>query len=117
MEIYQAMVTGGVFISLVTIVAWWCIFKKAGYKGWYAIVPFLNVYIFCEMTLGSGWLILFMLVPVLNAFLLIYILFRLSIVFQHGILFTIGLIVFYPIFILILAFGSSKYHGSAARYF
>ncbi|WP_282767729.1 DUF5684 domain-containing protein [Coprobacillus cateniformis] len=58
-----------------------------------------------------------MLIPIFNIFILIYILFRLSVVFQHGLLFTLGLIFFYPIFILILAFGNSKYHGSAACYF
>ena len=116
-DMYQAMITGGLFISIVSLIAWWFIFKKAGYKGWYAIIPFLNVYIFCKLTLGSGWLVLTMFIPVFNVFILIYILFRLSVVFQHGLLFTLGLIFFYPIFILVLAFGSSKYQGSAACYF
>ena len=116
-DVYQIMMTGGLLISIVSLIAWWSIFKKAGYKGWYAIIPLFNVYIFCKLTLGSGWLVLTMLIPIFNIFMLIYILFRLSVVFQHGLLFTLGLIFFYPIFILILAFGNSKYHGSAACYF
>ena len=116
-DVYQIMMTGGLLISIVSLIAWWSIFKKAGYKGCYAIIPLFNVYIFCKLTLGSGWLVLTMLIPIFNIFILIYILFRLSVVFQHGLLFTLGLIFFYPIFILILAFGNSNYHGSAACYF
>ena len=70
-DVYQIMMTGGLLISIVSLIAWWSIFKKAGYKGWYAIIPLFNVYIFCKLTLGSGWLVLTMLIPIFNIFIYI----------------------------------------------
>lgn len=110
-ELYSALVSGGIIISLITIISWWVLFKRAGYSGWYAIVPILNVYIFCEMITGSGWLFLFMFIPGLNLILIFYLLFRLSFVFGHGIGFALGLTLLYPLFMLILVFGGSQYYS------
>ena len=29
-DVYQIMMTGGLLISIVSLIAWWSIFKKAG---------------------------------------------------------------------------------------
>ena len=52
-SIYGTFMTSGFVVSLVTIISWWILFNKAGYKGWYAIVPIYNVYIFCQMEFYS----------------------------------------------------------------
>lgn len=86
-EFSNIFLTGGFIISLISIIAWWQLFKKAHLKGWYALIPFINI------------------------IFIIYLLMRLSYAFGHGLLFALGLFFFYPIFILILAFGQSRYIG------
>ena len=115
-SIYGTFMTSGFVVSLVTIISWWILFNKAGYKGWYAIVPIYNVYTFCQMVTGSGWFFLAMLIPFVNVFVLIYLLYRLSLVFGHGILFTLGLVFMEPLFILILALGASSYHSNTTYF-
>lgn len=102
--------------TIVSFVAMWLIFEKAGYKGWYAIIPIYNIYILCKIVFGNGWLLAFLLIPFFNIFWLLYIIFRLSVVFGHGMLFAFGLVFLYPIFILILALGSSYYRGPDVKY-
>lgn len=55
-----------------------------------------------------------MFIPFVNFVVSIIVLNDLSRSFGHGVGFTIGLILLSPIFILILAFGSSRYVGPAA---
>ena len=40
--------------SILVIVAWWKIFKKAGRHGWAAIVPFYNVYTLFKISTGKA---------------------------------------------------------------
>ena len=58
------------FLSLLLgvagIVACWLLFKKAGKPGWASIVPFYNVYTIFEITWGSGWRFLMLLIPIYN---------------------------------------------------
>lgn len=74
---------GYTFLSLITMCF---IFQKAGYKGWYVIIPLYNIYILCK------------------------------IVFGHGMLFAFGLVFLNPIFLLILALGNSYYRGPDVKY-
>lgn len=46
--IYTSAVVG-VFILVLSIVAMWKIFEKAGEKGWKAIIPFYDFYILCKI--------------------------------------------------------------------
>ena len=58
------------------------------------------------------WWILLLLVPFLNIIIGIIVANDLSNAFGHGLGFTLGLIFLSPIFMLILAFGSSEYRGT-----
>jgi hypothetical protein len=42
-------------VSLALVVAWWQIFTKAGRRGWYAIVPFFNVYQAMKVARAPKW--------------------------------------------------------------
>lgn len=108
-EFMKIFLTGGFFISLISIIAWWQLFKKAHLKGWYALIPIYNIYSFCKMVTSSGWTMIILLIPFVNIIFIIYLLMRLSYAFGHGLLFALGLFFFYPLFILILAFGLSQY--------
>ncbi len=98
-------------IAVLSIVAVWKIFTKAGIPGWASLIPIYNVYCLCKITFGSGWMFLLMIIPILNIVIAIMLCFKLAKVFGYGIAFGFGLLVFNTIFILILGFGSNSYIG------
>ncbi len=57
------------YISMIVfIVYWWIMFERAGIKGWFSVIPFVNLWKICEVIYGAGWkmfilLIIFFVVP------------------------------------------------------
>ena len=128
-------------LTIISIIANWNIFNKAGEKGWKAIVPFYGSYTlfkvawkpmwfwvvlgivvvdlmlyFTGLRIGSHEVILLSWILTLVAALFyIPLSYQLSKSFGHNIGFTLGLIFLYPIFILILAFNKSKYVGPLSK--
>ena len=102
-------------ISLVlcvfVLVCMWIIFRKANKPGWAAIVPFYNLYVMFEITWGSGWRFLLMLIPIYNIILSIQTQIRLAKAFGKGGGFAAGLIFLPYIFVPILAFSGASYQG------
>ena len=129
-----------VLCAAIQIAAYWRIFTKAGREGWKCLVPVLSQYtafkivwkpfmffaaliiaaadllfitlasLFAELTFLLMWLIML----ASAAAIIMYAAFthKLSRAFRHGVPFTLGLLFLQPVFILILAFGSSEYHGA-----
>lgn len=125
---------------IIQIIAYWRIFTKAGQPGWKSIVPVLSQYtafkiawkpsmflaaliitaadvifitlasLFAELTFILMWLIML----TSAATLIMYVAFthKLSRAFRHGVGFTLGLLFLQPIFMPVLAFGGSEYHGA-----
>lgn len=120
------------------VIAQWKIFTKAGEKGWKSLIPFYNIYvtfrIFWEtkwfwMYLGSvlvasivsslvqnntdvtSLLLLLLSLAVAIFGLIIWVMLsnRISKSFGHDIGYTIGLVFFTDIFLLILGFNKDKY--------
>ena len=103
-------------ISVLLIVAMWKIFQKAGKPGWAAIVPFYNSYVMYEITWGSGWRFLMLLIPFYNIYFAIKMMVDLAKAFNQGVGFAIGLLLLPFVFNLILAFGGAQYmDGSFAN--
>ena len=102
-------------ISLVlcvfVLVCMWIIFRKANKPGWAAIVPFYNLYVMFEITWGSGWRFLLMLIPIYNIILSIQTQVRLARAFGKSGGFAAGLVFLPYIFIPLLAFGKETYQG------
>ena len=98
-------------VVVVMIVGMWKLFAKAGQPGWAAIVPLYNYIVLFRITGKSAWWILGMMVPLLNIYVGIRLVFNLASVFGRGIGFGFGLLFLFPIFVLILAFGDSVYVG------
>jgi hypothetical protein len=105
-------------VSLVMFViflaAGWKLFTKAGRSGWEAIIPIYNTLIMLKIVGRPWWWLLLLLVPFLNIIIGIIVANDLSKSFGHGVGYTIGLVLLPPIFLLLLAFGDSQYHGPAA---
>lgn len=98
-------------IGVLSIVAFWKIFAKAGKPGWASIVPFYNTYCMYDISFGNGWLFLLTFVPCVNIVFGIMMLFKLAKAFGKGTGFGFGLLFLNTIFILILGFDSSEYIG------
>lgn len=125
-------------ITVIDIIASWVIFKKAGKPGWHAVIPFLSTYDLFDITwsakMGIFTIVLAIVVGILHraislktqppavnltfSFLAIILfivevreLYYLSKSFGHGVGFFFGLWLLNPVFMLILAFGSSQYIG------
>jgi hypothetical protein len=109
---------GGLIFSLVIFVimiaAMWRIFTKAGEEGWKAIIPIYNIVVLLKIVGRPWWWLVLMLIPIVNIVVGIVVMNDLSKSFGHGVGFTLGLIFLPFIFYLVLAFGSSQYHGSGA---
>ena len=116
---------------VIMIIANWKVFTKAGEPGWKSIIPFYNYYTqikICAPTLifwiylgctvagsivgsfDNSFCSILSAVCSLAAFVMsVFANLKLSKAFGHGVGFAVGLILLNPIFMLILAFGSSQY--------
>lgn len=106
-------------IIVITIIAWWKIFTKAGREGWKSIIPFYNVYVMLEIVGMQPLLVLVVIglfIPFVNIIasiawfvIMVMMYYKLSLAFGKGMGYTLGLIFLNPIFALMLAFGDAKY--------
>ncbi|MGN0308947.1 MAG: DUF5684 domain-containing protein [Lachnospiraceae bacterium] len=124
----------GFIIWILTIIARWRIFEKAGEAGWKSIIPFYSDYImykFCWdvkffwITLGIsiasmifstmeiGFLVMLCYIALIVITVMMYN--KLSISFGQGTAFTVGLVLLNTIFLLILGFGSAQYQGNSSQ--
>lgn len=98
-------------IAVVALVGLWKVFQKAGKPGWGAIVPFYNLYCLFEMSFGTGWLFLLVLVPCVGQIMLIIMWVKLAVAFNKGVGFGIGILFLPFIFLPMLGFGDAQYVG------
>ena len=99
-------------IGVITIIANWKVFTKAGKPGWTSLIPFYNMYQLFEVAGMNGWMFLLLLVPFVNFIIIIMLNINLAKAFGKDTGFAIGLILFNPIFMLILAFSDATYIGN-----
>lgn len=99
-------------VGILMLVAQWKMYKKAGERGWAAIIPFYSNYVLVKLTWGNGWLFLFYLLPLGNIVFAIATNIKLARVFGKGGGYAAGLIFFPYIFVPLLAFGKAQYQGT-----
>ncbi len=85
----------GLIYWIVTIAAYWRTFTKAGYPGWLAIIPIVNLFVLVKVAGYSAWLGLLWFVPIANIVLAIIVAFRNGRAFGHG-----GAFSFFLLFLL-----------------
>ena len=102
-----------IVFGILSLIATWRVYTKAGQPGWAALIPLYNMYILYKIAWGNGWRFLWLFVPIANVVVAIMMLFKLAKSFGKGTGFGFGLLFLMPIFILILAFGDARYHGPA----
>lgn len=101
-------------LCAVQLIAMWKLYVKAGRPGWGALVPFYNSYLLFDIALGNGWMFLTMLIPFANIYFAIKCYVCLAKKFGQPGIFALGLLFAGPIFLMILAFGSSTYMDGQA---
>lgn len=136
----MAIFVVGLVLFVLTVIAWWRIFTKAGEKGWKSLIPFYNIYILFKIAGRSFWkyfglavglgiaegiadavasTVVATIFGIATLVLAIYVIIELvkmyhglSTKFGHGAGFTVGLVFLNTIFMLILGFGSSQYQAN-----
>lgn len=104
--------TGG-FFGLLTMIAWWFVFKKAGKPGWAAIIPFYNFIVLMQIIKRPWWWILLLFIPIVDIVILAFIAMDVARAFGKGSGFAV-LLFFLPfIGYPILAWGDAKYQPAA----
>lgn len=105
-----ATISFSLVIAVLSVIALWKVFVKAGEPGWAALIPFYNIYLSFKLAGLNPWLFLLMLVPVVNVVMAIVWGIKFGAVFGKGGLWSFFLLViFSTIGLLILGFGSAAY--------
>ncbi|MEI8202968.1 MAG: S26 family signal peptidase [Bacteroidota bacterium] len=104
MSIYSILT----FIFMISSLAGlWKIFEKAGYKGWMALVPFYNLYIWLRIIKKKFWWYVFLLIPFINVFVILLMVVELAKCFKKYGLLAQALSALFP-FIYLPYLGLSK---------
>jgi hypothetical protein len=96
-------------LEVISLVALWKIFIKAGKPGWAALVPIYNYYVLLEIAGDPWWWLLGLMLPVVNFIVRLFLGLDLARAFGKGAKFGLGLIFLNRIFVPILGFGDAKY--------
>ena len=125
-----------VAMYVLQIIGWWKLFTKAGEAGWKSLIPLYNLYVICKISCAAKyfWYLLLTAIAsgifsaiggtiggllvgvcsILSLVLFIMVNYKLAKAYGHDGGYTLGLLFFPWLFILILGFGSSAYQGNAA---
>lgn len=102
-------------VCVLSIIAMWRIFTKAGKPGWASIIPVYNMVVLYQIVGMNPWLLLLYIVPFVNYIasivLMIMLCIKLAKAFGKSSGFAVGLIFLNTIFMLILGLGNAEYVG------
>lgn len=99
-------------LIVLSVVALWKVFTKAGEEGWKSLIPFYNTYTLFRIAGRNGWWFLAMFVPIVNFVVLVMLALDLAKHFAKSAVFAIfGLLLFPLVGYMMLAFGEAKYVG------
>lgn len=108
--------TGSLFVLafyILTVIAMWRVFSKAGYFGLLALIPIVNLIILIRIAGMSGWWVLLYLVPIVNIILAIVVAVKVGERFGKGGAFSFFLLWLIPfIGYFIIGFGPARYRGA-----
>lgn len=104
-----------VVVAIVTIVALWKVFVKAGRPGWASLVPIYNTYVTIKIAQKPGWWLLLLFIPFVNLVFLVLICMGVARHFGRSNWFGLGLAVFPYVFLCILGFNNDKYSISSVN--
>lgn len=98
---------------VLSIVALWKVFEKAGEPGWKALIPFYNWYVLFQIAGRNGWWFLALFVPIVG--LIVSIMLAVDLAKHFGKSTTFGVValwLFSLIGLFMLGYGDAKYVGT-----
>ena len=99
-------------VILFIMASGWILFKKIGHRGWLALIPGCNTFLLIKALFGSGYKIFMFLIPFYNVVFLFRICYVAAKKFgHHGIGYMFALVFLQPVFMPILALGSSQFEN------
>lgn len=96
-------------LTVLSFVAMWKVFEKAGVPGWMALIPVLNLYQLLIMSGKPVWWLILYFIPVVNFITMIIVSMALAKKFGQSDLFGLGMAFFPFIFFFVLGFGPAQY--------
>ena len=105
-------IISGLVGYVITVIALWPMFRKAGFPGWGAIIPIYNAYVLVKIAGYHGALILLYLIPIVNIVFAIIVAVGIGRNFGKGGAFSFFLLWLLSIIgYFILSYGSATYSG------
>lgn len=99
-----------VIVYVLTVIALWRVFSKAGYPGILAIIPIVNLFILVKVAGYSAWMTLLYIIPIVNLIFGIFVAIRLGQRFGKGGAFSFFLLWLIPIIgYFVIGYGSAQY--------
>src|SRR3954453_22298762 len=98
-------------IIVLYIAGLWKVFEKAGQKGWFAIIPILNLYVLIKLAGREGWWIILLLIPCVNIVVAVVVYMEGAKDFGKEAIYGVAMVILPIIFIPMLGFGSATYQG------
>lgn len=109
-------VIGSLVGYLITAIALYGVFKKAGEPAWAAFVPFYNTFILVRIAGYNPWMFLLFLIPIVNVVFAIVVALGVGRAFNRGALFSIVLLWLLSVIgFFIVGYGSATYVGPGGR--
>lgn len=98
-------------IIVIYIAGLWKVFQKAGQRGWWAIIPILNIYVLVKIAGREGWWVILYLIPCVNIVVHAVVSLDVARTFGKSTAYGIGLWLLPFIFYPMLGFGQDRYQG------
>ena len=104
-----------VAITIVSLIAWWRIFQKAGQPGWAILIPIYSAIVELKVVNKPVWWILLLLIPIVNIVILIIVALEIGKAFGKSTAFSVILLILIPIGYLIIGFDNSQYQLASTQ--
>ncbi len=100
----------GLAVYVLSVIALWRVFSKAGHPGWLAIIPIVNTIFLVKVAAYSGWMTLLYLIPIVGFIFHIIVSIRVGRAFGHGWFFSLILLAWiWFVGYLIVGFSRDEY--------
>jgi predicted Ser/Thr protein kinase len=93
----------------------WKAYSKAGLPGWGCLIPIYNLVLLMRLGGKPGWWAIWLFVPYLNLVIYTIVTFEIARNFGKGVAYTLGLLLFPPLFYAFLGFGEAQYNATLLR--
>jgi serine/threonine protein kinase len=90
----------------------WRVYVKAGLPGWGSLIPIYNLVLWMRLAGKPGWWAIWMFVPFLNLVIYTIVTFEVAKNFGKGVAYTLGLLLFPPLFYTGLGLGRARYNAT-----